>query len=175
MKNALLLITLLMLVVSPTSSFATPSSETQKLENLGDQLYSERKYEEAKDIFLKALKIDPNAPRVPAKLGILYILNKEYLEAEKMLEQAVRQSPKDAQVVSNYASILLLNRKPEEAVGAAKMSLQLRADAKTYITLAQAYTALRNKEMADIAFQKGFLLAPDDPEIQSLRAQLDLD
>jgi Flp pilus assembly protein TadD len=175
MRKLLLIGICLLSTIAPSNVFAAPGNEVQKLEDLGDRLYSEKKYSEAKETFQKALKLDPNAPRIPAKLGILCVLSQDYNDAEKMLEQAVRQSPKDAQVVSNYASILLLNQKPEEAIGAAKMSLQIRPDAKTYTTLAQAYKALHNKEMAEIAFQKGLLLAPNDPDIQSLRAQLELD
>jgi len=102
----------------------------------------------------------------------MYVLMHQYDQAEVMLKKAVQLFPTNAQIIANYASVLLINKKPDDAIGAAKLSLQIDPDPKTYITLGQAYQALNNPEMAEIAFEKGLLLGHDDPEVKKMLADL---
>ncbi len=166
MIQLLILITIALAnIVTATSSWAATPQAALDAEQSGDQFFSEKKYDQAIEMYSKALKIDPELVRIPPKLGILYVLNKDYPKAEQMFETAVRSNPKDALITSNYASVLLLNDKLEEAVGAAKLSLQIKPDPKTYMTLGQAYARLKKNDMASIAFEKGILLGGDDPEV----------
>ncbi len=166
MIQLLILITIALAnIVTATSSWAATPQAALDAEQSGDQFFSEKKYDQAIEMYSKALKIDPEFMRIPPKLGILYVLTKDYPKAEQMFETAVRSNPKDALITSNYASVLLLNDKLEEAVGAAKLSLQIKPDPKTYMTLGQAYARLKKNDMASIAFEKGILLGGDDPEV----------
>lgn len=155
---------------SPQSS--SPLSEAEKQEKSGDISYSQQDYAAAENSYLKALEIDPGLARIPPKLGIVYVLMHKYDQAEAMLKKSVQLFPKNAQIIANYASVLLINKKPDDAIGAAKLSLQIEPDPKTYITLGQAYQALNNPEMAEIAFEKGLLLGQDDPEVKRMLAEL---
>jgi tetratricopeptide (TPR) repeat protein len=157
-------VTIVTLIISATS-WAIPPKAALDAEKSGDNFFSSKNYAQAIEMYSQALKIDPEFMRIPPKLGILYVLTKDYPKAEQMFETAVRSNPKDALITSNYASVLLLNDKLEEAVGAAKLSLQIKPDPKTYMTLGQAYARLKKNDMASIAFEKGILLGGDDPEV----------
>lgn len=146
--------------------------DAEKQEKDGDILYSQKKYPEAEKSYLKAIELDPQLDRIPPKLGIVYVLMHNYDQAEAMLKKSVQLFPKNAQIIANYASVLLINKKPDDAVGAAKLSLQIEPDPKTYITLGQAYQALNNPEMAQIAFEKGLLLGNGDPDVEKMLAEL---
>ncbi len=147
------------------SAQAEASKVALEAEQQGDKLVASQDYPNAINSYIKALEASPDFARIPPKLGILYVLTKDYPKAEKMFEVSVRKNPKDALLTSNYASVLLLNNKLEESVGAAKLSLQIKPDAKTYMTLGQAYARLQKNDMAAIAFEKGILLGGDDPQV----------
>ena len=75
----------------------------------------------------------------------------KYAEAAEILQKAVSQYPKDGSVWIRLGQALRLSSKPKEAIAAYEKGLALTSPwppAGVRLSLAQAYLALGNKEMA---------------------------
>ncbi len=132
---------------------------------LGDAHFSNQNVNEARNAYEKAYALDSNYPSIPMKLGVIYSMNNKLNKAEKMLEKAVEQNPEDSKTLANLASVLLANKKPEEAIRAAKKSLQGKVAADTYITLGQSYDSIKEAKNALISYEKAMALGKSTPEL----------
>lgn len=139
---------------------------------LGDAYFASKKLDPAAKNYEQSLKMDPTLAGVPGKLGTLYGLSNKLVDAEKMYVLAAKQTPKDPQVLSNLSSLLLTNGKPKDAVQAAKAALQLRPTAEAYVTLGNAYSQLRDKQNALIAFQRAKELGSKETALDTTIANL---
>lgn len=139
---------------------------------LGDAFFVKKDLQSAYNYYSAAYKLDPKYPGVAGKLGTLHAMGKQLTEAEKMFQEAVTLEPKNAQFLANYSSLLLANKKPKEAVVAAKRSLQVAPSSETYVTLAAAYEDLRDKKNALAAYERAKELGDKRPELEKKIADL---
>lgn len=70
---------------------------------------------DAREIYRKALDLKPNEPSVLSNLGMSYILEGDLKTAETYLSTAVRQPGADSRVRQNYALVVGLQGRFEEA------------------------------------------------------------
>jgi tetratricopeptide (TPR) repeat protein len=83
--------------------------------------------------------------------GARLLDEQKYPEAAEVLQKAVSQYPKDGSVWIRLGQALRLSNKPKEAIAAYEKGLELTSPwppAGVRLSLAQAYLALGNKEMA---------------------------
>ncbi len=131
---------------------------------LADSYFSAKNPAAAVRNYELALKLDPEYPKVAKKLGAAYGLMSRITEAEKMYLRAVEQDSADTESLSNLAAIYLANKKPTDAIRAAKTALQQKVDGDTYITLGSAYEMLNDVQNALIAYEKALTLGSTTPK-----------
>ncbi|MCB9030277.1 MAG: tetratricopeptide repeat protein [Deltaproteobacteria bacterium] len=134
---------------------------------LGDAYFSNQDIKGARKSYENAYQLDPKQPNLAIKLATIYSLTKNLPKAEEFFKAAIEQNPKDAQTLANYSSILLANNKPEEAIAAAKKSLQHEVSDQAYLTLGSAYEAMKNIDDALIAYEKAFALGNTDKDLKT--------
>ena len=83
-----------------------------------------------------------------------------------MLNRAVKQNPKDTQLLANLSSVQLANGNPQQAISTAKRAIQILPTSEVYITLASAYEALKDYKNSLIAYQRAVDLGDKRPELQ---------
>ncbi len=83
--------------------------------NRAVEFVKHKDYNSAKEIYLKALELNPDNPTLLSFLGYLYISTKEYKKAEKSFEKAYLYS-KDISIKSGLALSKFMLQKFEEAV-----------------------------------------------------------
>ncbi|MCB0338092.1 MAG: tetratricopeptide repeat protein [Bdellovibrionales bacterium] len=133
---------------------------------LGDAYFSNQEPIKTKEAYAKAYSIDPEHPGLASKLGTIYSLLQDLPAAERMFTKAVEESPQDGQALLNLSSVLLANKKVEEAIRAAKKSLQHSVTSEAYLTLGSAYEEMKDLPNALIAFEKAASLGNKDPQLQ---------
>ena len=92
---------------------------------IAEELNKKGHLAEALQVLEKGLKIDANSVRLKAELGRVHLVQKNYDKAVQYLEEASRQSPKDAQVLSRLGEAYLGARKNKEAESTFKRALEL--------------------------------------------------
>jgi|GEM_PF-1597008 len=151
------------LLESYTRDFATDAGLWARL---GDAYFSTKKTTEAQRAYERAWKIDPSTPTVSAKLATIYTLSNQLSKAEKTLLDAVDQSPRDVQLLSNLSAVFLANNKADMAVSTAKRGIQLKPTRELYITLGTAYETKKDYKNSLIAFQRAKDLGDTRAELQ---------
>ncbi len=121
---------------------------------LGDTYFSLKEPKNAINAYKKSIELNPEQISLYNKLGVAYSLTHDTKNAEKYLSKAYSKAPKDAQIISNLASVQLANSKIKEAIRTSKRSLQIKPLGKTYITLGTAYEMEKDFNKALIAFQR---------------------
>ena len=95
--------------------------------------------------------------------------------AHTLLNEALERSASDPRALLTKAQILMLDKKPAEAVEAAKAAVAANpALAEGYVVLGDAYRSLRNLSEATTAFNEAARLRPNDPRVQVALSQLHL-
>jgi len=121
---------------------------------LGEAYFANQQTKEATAAFERALSLKADYPGVAARLGALYSLANRLPDAERLFTQAVKQSPKDAQLLANLSGVKLARGQREEAITMAKRSLELKPTKEAYITLGSAYESSGAVKDALAAFRK---------------------
>jgi len=132
---------------------------------LGDAYFGSQDPKNAIIAYETALRIDPNYPALPVKLGSLYAMQNKLDKAAIMYERAVKSNPKDLQSLQNLSNIYLGLGKPQLAISTAKKALQISSSADMYVTLGNAYQELRDDKSALNAFQRAKDLGYKDPNL----------
>lgn len=72
-----------------------PLTKAQELVNQGSALAAQEKYDEAMELYKKALELEPKNARAPFNMGKIYIKQKlDYSTAKTYFEQALNGDPK---------------------------------------------------------------------------------
>lgn len=82
----------------------------------GLEVLKDKQYEQAKQHFLAAQKIDPSNVEIVNNLGFVYLKLSDFQNALLALAQTIRLSPGRSNAWVNLAEIFALNDKPQEAV-----------------------------------------------------------
>lgn len=121
---------------------------------LGDAYFGAKKLDGAFDAYQKAFVLAPQYQQLAVRMATLYSIKQDYVNAERMLEMAIAQTPNDPRVLNNLGNIYLLTGKSDKAVDAAKQALQIHVSKESYLTLGTAYESQQDYQNALIAFEK---------------------
>ena len=101
---------------------------------IAEELNKKGHLAEALQVLEKGLKIDPRSNRLRIELARVHLVQKNYDRAGHFLEEAVRQSPGDAQILSRLGEAYLGAKKMEEAEAIFKRLLELDPENRDYRT-----------------------------------------
>jgi Tfp pilus assembly protein PilF len=118
----------------------------------GLQALSANKLSEAEKHVAEAMKLAPGHPDVLFVQGVLYLTQRNWLQAQSVLEKASQMDPSNARIFSALGMALTDQGKYEEAIPPLEKSLQLdaaRADGwETHWALGKAYYYRRQYDQA---------------------------
>lgn len=102
----------------------------------------------------KAIVADSKMIEAYVTLADFYTQRYNIEAAARVLTSAQHQSPKSYEVFRGFALVELRRNNPQGAVSFAKKALSLyETDGETYVILARAYLALRDKDSYQLAYQ----------------------
>jgi len=123
----------------------TSQSDLQSLhQHLGLQLFSRKKYKQAKVEYLKALKFKPNIPVIHKNLGLIYFNSKNYRRAERAYRMALQINPGYAPAIAKLALTLAAQKKYTSAEKKFKQAIRAEpSNAEHYLNLGHFYYYLK--------------------------------
>lgn len=123
----------------------TPRPDLQPLyQHLGLQLFSRKKYNQAKVEYLKALKFKSNIPVIHKNLGLIYFNSKNYKRAERAYRKALQLNPGYTPALAKLALSLAAQKKYTSAEKKFKQAIQAEpSNADHYLNLGHFYYYLR--------------------------------
>jgi tetratricopeptide (TPR) repeat protein len=92
---------------------------------IAEELNKKGHLAEALQVLEKGLKVDANSVRLKAELGRVHLVQRNYDKAVQYLEEAARQSPRDAPVLSRLGEAYLGAKRTQEAESTFKRALEL--------------------------------------------------
>lgn len=111
------------------------SSETGELVGLfdeGDESFRKGEYEKAEEFFLKAASRNPSDPKVYARLGVIYLHQKNFNDAIESLKVAVKLDKYNPSRHYNLALAYLGNDDRQKATVSAREAITLDPVTKKY-------------------------------------------
>lgn len=145
----------------------TSSNDPGLFARLGDAYFVQKNIKASIENYEKAHALNKGYPGVSSRLGTLYSLSNDLKNAETAFKEALEAEPKNSVLLANLSSILLANKKPTEAIAAAKRSLQIAPSPEVYITLGSAYRNVKDLKNAIIAFERARDLGDNRPELNA--------
>jgi tetratricopeptide (TPR) repeat protein len=125
---------------------------------LGDAYFSKKNLPSARKNYEKALSLNPNIPKVPARLGTVYSLSEDLPHnldlAIKQYLHAVEQEPSNKEYLSNLVNLYLATKESHKAVSTAKRALQVAPSAEIYASLGAAYELQKEWKNSLIAYRR---------------------
>ncbi len=123
----------------------TSQSDLQSLhQHLGLQLFSRKKYKQAKVEYLKALKFKPNIPVIHKNLGLIYFNSKNYRRAERAYRKALQINPGYAPAIAKLALSLAAQKKYTPAERKFKQAIKAEpSNADHYLNMGHFYYYLK--------------------------------
>ena len=113
-------------------------------QHLGLQLFSRKKYRQAKVEYLKALKLKPNTPAIHKNLGLIYFISKNYKRAERAYRKALQLNPGYTPALANLALSLAAQNKYTSAERKFKQAIRAEpSKAEHYLNLGHFYYYLK--------------------------------
>ena len=142
--------------------------------SLGVTLAHQRKFSEAIQAYLKALKLNPGAAETNLNLGLSYFKSGELEKAIPPLEKTAAQMPGSTQIETVLGMCLYGTGKYREAVPHLQLAQPKDRESRNTenreleFVIAQAYLWSGQYEKAKLAFQTMLERAPDSPQVQIL-------
>jgi len=93
----------------------SPSARAYELDRKGQQLYREKKYDQALEAFQQAVQLKPNDPVLLNNLGFIYYKMNRYDDALAWLEKTLAADPKRKEAHGNIAELYLKMGRRTEA------------------------------------------------------------
>lgn len=145
-------------------------TKSQKIENLlleAKQFFNAGEYVKAEDNLLEALAIDQYSVEVYKLLAEVYRAKKEYEQAKETLHYLLKLTHnEDAGVFTSLAEISKVRGNLKEAEEEYLKSISLSDENHlNFLSLAEVYLELDDKEQALSTAQRALLLAPNNPKI----------
>ncbi len=143
---------------------------------LGDIYFSNKNIDNALNSYKKVLILKPNTKGLYGKMGNIYLLQNDLNKSEFMYQEAYIANKTDIQILTNYANVLLANKKIDMAIKIAKEALALKETAEVYTTLGTAYEMRSDNLVALENYEKAKKLNQNqqglDEKISSLKSSL---
>ena len=118
--------------------------------------------EHAHELAQKAVALDESLPVAHQMLGWVYLLQKQYDQAQAEMERAITLDPNFSAGYQGLAFVLLSSGKPQEAITAATKSVRMSPHQIFLLNgLGQAYLAAGRYEEAIATFKKVLARNPD--------------
>ncbi len=133
---------------------------------LATQYFSYNRTSDAITRLYKALAIDPKSAEAKGLLGFIYQHQEEYVAAEKFFLDALRLKPQDSGIRNNYAILLYVQKRYQEAVRQfIKVSLDLRYPNRdqAFENLGATYLEVGDTKHAKEAYQSAVRLNSSAP------------
>jgi len=142
--------------------------------NIGNLLFKQKNYEEAKKYNEEVLELDPNNVLALSNMGAcLSFLGKDD-DAVKVLEKSLKIDNKNILALNNLSSIYSRNNKYESGITIGeKMVEYFPNDERSYKSLAKIYLKLENKQKAKEYYTKVLQLNPKDEESKFILNSID--
>ena len=169
---------------APPEELTPEQVEARKLFEQGRELARKDEDEKATELYLQALKLDPEFGEAHLKLAMSYeVLGKkdeaeaEYKKAADVYQKYVRRYPKDARAHFNMGMAYNSLHKPDEAVKAFRLAVKLEpenSDSQYEFGIALGKAAQYQESV--LALQKATELDPDNYRAQEAleRAKINL-
>ena len=149
---------------------AAPLSLRARL-SLAGALRRDKQLDEAEQVLLDSIDIDPKVTAAHTELGNVYLQKQQLQQALDEYAAAVRLDPLNTTVLLNYGAVLDSNGQPDLAskqfLGATKLNPNLGI---AFFDLGRVYLKLGRRQDAEIALQKATELNPTDAASQKLLA-----
>lgn len=88
-------------MIQTIQTISADSSDVHRLNNIGKHHFSTKNYEEAKQLFLSSLTIDPDQLEILALMGVLFFLENNFLASISYLTKVIELQPKNSYAFSN--------------------------------------------------------------------------
>lgn len=155
-------ILILVFLVSFSSPLFSQNSEVETLVEKGINLYEQRDYDGALEVFEQALKLDPQSPMVNYEIALTYMAMEEYKTAIEYCEKVLAANSElanRAYVLKGSAEDMLGKR--AEAVNTFEKGLkQYPKDVYLYYNLALTQYKMKDHDEAAINLQKALKIDP---------------
>lgn len=132
---------------------------------LGDAYFAAQDLDLALKNYLAAYKLEPQYERLTGKIGTIYSLKNDLVNAEKFYVLALKSDPSSFTNLVNLSNLQLANKKYEASIASAKKALQIKAASSVYITLGTAYEMSNNRQNALISYKRAKDLGDQSPEL----------
>ncbi|PWT97453.1 MAG: hypothetical protein C5B52_13900 [Bacteroidetes bacterium] len=149
---------------------------TRVLIMYAESLKQNGKSNDAKPVYQKILKLDPNNVGAMVSLAAISYGENNDAEAEKFIEQAKATGKMNQNYYGDLGFSLLTLGRDKEAAKYYEMSLENKPNAHNYYNLACAYAKFGDKEHAIVALQKAMEMGygpksfiEQDPDLNSIR------
>ena len=145
-------------------------SEQQALQR-GRLLYNAEHYDQAGEMFVEVLRVDPQNAEAQALLALCLSHQKKWKGAIEAAREAVRLDPEEPLAHEALAVIYLNSNRLEEAERAILQALELEPDSPTYWHLA-GHLAWRRSDWQTAleSAQRGLASDPSSPDLINLRS-----
>jgi protein O-mannosyl-transferase len=115
------------------------------LNNKGFILFMQRQYNESIDLFTRAIELKPDYTMAYINLINCYMALKDYSNAERTIDIALKYAPLDHNLLTTKGYILFTQQKYSVAINYLKNAIRLKKDnTNAYIYLAQCYYAFQD-------------------------------
>jgi len=140
--------------------------DTYELYSVKASLYRNKgAYTQALDNILNALKLKPSL-QITRNTATLYLLNGNYVEAARYLDQVIKLAPNDFWALKTYADLSLVSGEANKAVESYVRLLKNKSnDAAVLTNLAIAYSLIGNFELSNKNAIKAYQLSPTNLSI----------
>lgn len=119
----------------PTLDLFQPPDRAAEYFSRAESLFSEKKYLSAEKWFLESARLDPQNPRVYARLGTIYFALKNYKDAKEALQNAARLDPEVSARHFNLALVLFRLGENRQALNSINRAIELKGDDPKYPAL----------------------------------------
>lgn len=99
-------------------------SSVDKLEQ-ADQMFKNKKYQEAENIYIKLASREPNNPKVYNRLGVLYLEQSNFFDAKEAFRQTLNNDDKKATRWYNYSLACTGLKEYRNAIEALEKAIKL--------------------------------------------------
>ena len=123
--------------------------------------------DQAKKLYLKELKFDPDNADALHFLGLLHYQQGDPLQASELIRKALATKPSYAEAHSNLGVALAALGKSDEAIAAYRRAIAIKPDfAEAHNNLGNALAALGKADDAVIAYRSSIAIKPDYADAQ---------
>jgi len=134
------------------------------LENIKENLYTE-----AEEKLKKSNVLQPNRKSIILNLSSVLIKLKKISEAKTVLDNAIKQDPRDFDLLLNKVTILMIEKKFLEGIEVLENIKKIKPEiAEVYAKLASCYSSVGNIEKSIENYEKSFDLDKNYKTLSSL-------